>query len=304
MRIVFTLLFLASAGTRAQANQILDLANQADVIVLGDAISVSQAGPYTAAYKVRADFVLKGSEPVGSIISTTLSDIGKGMVSDDDSVHIPSPLEEMHGLWFLKQASHGYVSVPREMRVFGIEGALVRLPKFWTAQTGVELERQLFSAALESRRHSLSSDELIRRREDMFGEKLAVNSLLYAERFGFRDLALEFVDELLTSPSNEERNFGHAHRGRDDARSRTRPAGNGSGVGPPEPAHYGAHPVHSGEWLRAARRSGPSAARQACPQGSEGAGTRTGASARPGGPRVQIKGDATAGKEAARQPGS
>lgn len=50
MRIVFTLLFLASAGTRAQANQILDLANQADVIVLGDAISVSQAGPYTAAY--------------------------------------------------------------------------------------------------------------------------------------------------------------------------------------------------------------------------------------------------------------
>ena len=208
MRITFTLMFLAFAGTRAQANQILDLAQQADVIVVGDAISVSQAGPYTAAYKVRADFVLKGSQPVGSVISTTLSDIGKGMVSDDDSVDISSPLEEMHGLWFLKQEGQGYVSVPREGRVFGVEGAFVRLPKFWTPQTGGALERQLFSAALESYRHSLSSDELIRRGEDIFGERLAINSLCYADRFGFQDLALEFVDGLLASPSNEERNLG------------------------------------------------------------------------------------------------
>ena len=129
--------------------------------------------------------MLKGYEPVGSIISTTLSDIDKGMVSDG-SVYIPSPLEEMHGLWFLKQESHGYVSVPRQLRIFGIEGAFVRLPKFWTPRTGVELERQLLSAALECRRHSLSSDELIRRGEDMFGERLAVNSLCYADRFGFR----------------------------------------------------------------------------------------------------------------------
>ena len=207
MRIAFTLLFLAAVGTRAQANQMLDLANQADVIVLGDAVSVSQAAPYTAAYKVRADFVLKGSEPVGSILGTTLSDIGKGLVSDG-SLYIPSPLGEMHGLWFLKREGQGYVNVPREMRVFDIDGAFVRLPKFWTPQTGVALERLLFTAALESRRHSLSSDELIRLGEDRFGEKLAINSLLYAERFGFRDLALEFVDELLASPSNEERNLG------------------------------------------------------------------------------------------------
>ncbi len=209
MRIAFTLtlLFLMVCGTRAQANQILDLANQADVIVLGEAIGVSQAAPYTAAYEVRANFVLKGSEPVGSIISATLADIGKGMVSDG-SVYIPSPLEEMHGLWFLKRESSGYVSVPRGERIFGIEWAFVRLPKFWTPQSGAALERLLFSAALESRRHSLSSDELIRRGEDMFGERLAVNSLRYAERFGFRDLALEFVDELLRSSSNEERNLG------------------------------------------------------------------------------------------------
>ena len=207
MKIVFTLLFLASVGTQAHANQILDLANQADVIVLGDATSVSQAAPNTAAYKVRASFVLKGSEPVGSIISTALSDIGKGLAGDG-SVYIPSPLEEMYGLWFLKQEGHGYVSVPREGRVFGIEGAFVRLPRFWTPQTGVALERLLFSAALESHGHSDSSDKLIRRGEDIFGERLAANSLLYAERFGFRDLALEFVDDLLNSPSNEERNFG------------------------------------------------------------------------------------------------
>ncbi len=209
MRIAFTLtlLFLAAAGTRAQATQILNLANQADVIVLGEAIDVSQAAPYTAAYKVRADFVLKGSEPVGSIIRATLAGIDKALVSDG-SVYIPSPLEEMYGLWFLKREGQSYVSVPRGTRIFGIEWALVRLPKSWTPQSGAALERLLFSAALESRRHSLSRDELIRRGEDMFGERLAINSLRYAERFGFRDLALEFVDELLKSPSNEERNFG------------------------------------------------------------------------------------------------
>ena len=211
MRIAFALLLLAFVGTRAHANQILDLANRADVIVLGAAISVSEVGPYTVAYKVRADFVLKGYEPVGSIISTTLSDIGKGIgkaIFSDDLVYIPSSLEEMHGLWFLKQESDGYASVPREGRVFGIEWAFVRLPKFWTPEAGIALERQLFSAALECRRHSLSSAELIRRGEDRFGERLATNSLLYADRFGFRNLALEFVNELLASPSNEERNFG------------------------------------------------------------------------------------------------
>ncbi len=202
-----TLLLLAAAGTPAQATQILDLANQADAIVLGEAIDVSQAAPYTAAYKVRADFVLKGSVPVGSIVGATLADIDKGMVSDG-SVYIPSPLEEMYGLWFLKREDRGYVSVPRAGRIFGIQWALVRLPKFWTPQSGAALERLLFSAVLESRRHSLSSDELIRRGEDRFGENLAVNSLRYADRFGFRDLALEFVDELLRSPSNEERNLG------------------------------------------------------------------------------------------------
>ena len=190
------------------ATPISFLGEQADLILVGEATAMSSTEINVVDFEVRADFVLKGDIPAGSSVETTLRGLNEGMVTDGHIV-VPSPLPQMYGFWFLKQAGDGsYSSIPRYAGTYYTEGAVIRLPKSWVPLIGIDLDRVLLSGVKESYRHSDSDESLVRAGEPVFSERLLTNSLQWASRNGSRDLALEVVADLMNSSSARDRSIG------------------------------------------------------------------------------------------------
>ena len=191
------------------ATPISVLGEQADLILVGEATAMSSTEINVVEFEVRADFVLKGDIPAGSSVETTLRGLNKGMVTDGHMV-VPSPLPQMYGFWFLKQAGDGsYSCIPRYAGTYYTEGALIRLPKSWVPPIGIDdLDRVLLSGVEESYRHSDSDESLVGAGEPVFSERLLTNSLQWASRNGSRDLALEVVADLMNSSSARDRSIG------------------------------------------------------------------------------------------------
>ncbi len=200
----------ALASLPASANQILDLAAQSDVIVVGKATGMSSNELNTVQFELRVDRTLKGAAPAGGTVNTTLRGLNRGAITDG-RIRVPQPLPEMYGLWFLKRAEDGtFESVPRELGMYHFNSAVVRVPRHWSPLPTDPLDTVLLSAALASYRHVGLNHDWVIRGEARFAEIMLRNSLEYAGRFGGSDAALRVVDELLESGDKAERNIGLA----------------------------------------------------------------------------------------------
>jgi hypothetical protein len=209
--VLLVVAILASAGvSRANANQILDLAAQSDVVMLGEATAMSSNELNAVRFELRVDLALKGDLPAGSSVSATLSGMNQGSISDG-RIRIPQPLPEMYGLWFLKRTAAGaYLSIPRQSWTYHFEDAVVRLPRSWKPPRNSQLDRTLLAAALAAYRHAGSNSDWIRRGEPQFADIFLKNSLEHAGRFGGREAALGILDVLLASGGAAERHIGIA----------------------------------------------------------------------------------------------
>ena len=185
---------------RSDANQILDLASQTDVIVLGEASAAPSAKANTVEFWIRSDSVVKGAVHTGSSVKAVFAEL-KGGVFSGLVMPVRPPSAGTYGLWFLKSLDSGsYSAIPRE----GREGltsytrrAVVKLPKYWLPPVGASVEQLLLEAALEAYRHDNSNENLL------------IQSLQYSVRFGdHRSLSLGVVDKLLDSSTPAESDLG------------------------------------------------------------------------------------------------
>ncbi len=177
-------LFAALLLPTAPGQQILELADGADAIVLGEA-SASPSIEGFVELGVRADFVLKGDVSVGSSLNARFPRREAGFATGVSQRYSFAPPAGTYGLWFLREDDGAYKS------------ANIELPKSWVPPVGLSTEQLLLEAALEAYRHDASKETLL------------LQSLQYSKRFGdYRGLSLAVVDTLLDSPSPEERNLG------------------------------------------------------------------------------------------------
>lgn len=192
-------LLAASLLPTARADQILALASESDVVILGESSAAPSTKADTVELAIRADFVLKGAVSIGSLVSAVFPE-RKGDVISGIAPTLP-PAPGTYGLWFLKKLDGAYSGIPLD----GQEGlthytkrVVVELPKFWVPPSGVSVEQLLLEAALEAYQYQHNDSN----------ERLLIQSLQYARLVGYQDLAVKFVDSLLDSPSPEERNIG------------------------------------------------------------------------------------------------
>lgn len=192
---IFLLAALLLPTTRA--NQVLALASEADVVVLGESSAAPSTKTDTVELAIRADSVLKGAVSIGSSVSAVFPEWKGGVFSGMAPTFPPAP--GTYGLWFLKQLEGAYSGIPHE----GEQGlthytkrVVIELPKSWVPPSGVSVEQLLLEAAREAYRHNDSN------------EKLLIQSLQYARLFDSQVLALKVLGNLLDSPSPAERNIG------------------------------------------------------------------------------------------------
>lgn len=177
---------LITVGT-ARANQILEMANEADTIVLGEGRAPAGADDAAVVFTVQADLVLKGDAVAGSSFQAVYpqrAQVFQGQIYMEKL----APLSGSYGLWFFE----------------GDNASYVRLPKSWPVPRGVSVEQLLLLAVVESYRAVASDAEFIHTVERSAAKIRLLNSLQYAGRFGGEAAALQIVEELMNSRSDEE----------------------------------------------------------------------------------------------------
>lgn len=189
LRIPFITVALLLALSPLRANKILEMANEAETIVIGEGVVDDFQADAPIEFNVRADTMLKGKAALGSSLKAVYPKPDNCCVATGQiNFERLAPPSGSYGLWFFQGDINSYV----------------RLPKSWVVPKGVSVEQLLLMAVVESYRQSISDADLIRRGEPAIAKRRMNNSLQYARRFGAEDIALKVVEELMESASGEE----------------------------------------------------------------------------------------------------
>ena len=209
----WTLLFMALTCIQLNAQlPILHLAEEADAVLIGESAAPSK-DENVLTFDIRSSFVLKGDIDLAFPVVAVLPELDEGAGAFSGLV-LPTraPRAGAYGLWFLRRLQDGRYSGIANQEGEGltnfVKTLFIEMPRSWTPETGVEKERLLLEAALESYRYSLdgafpqqgSPDEARRR---------LIGSLQHAGRYeSSRGAALDLLDKLLASPSVEQSDIG------------------------------------------------------------------------------------------------
>ncbi len=193
------LLGVVSPGVAQAVTPVLHLAEQADLVLLGEAVGMELSTGGGVELDIRPRLALKGEAPV-SVFTAALPPSALMAQHPERTASIEEGEEGWYGLWLLKHAAAGgYVVLPLVPWDYAERDALVTLPRSWTPPPGVNLERRILLALQES--YTAQG-----RRKPQMAEALLTMSLQAADR----DAALEVVESLMESSQAEERITGIA----------------------------------------------------------------------------------------------
>ncbi len=192
------LLLGVSGPAVAQAvTPVLHLAEQADLVLLGEAVAMELSAGGGVELDIRPRFTLKGEAPA-SVFTAALPPSGLMAQHAERTASIEDGEEGWYGLWFLKQAAGGgYVILPAVSSDYIERESLVTVPRSWTPPPGANLERRILLVLQESYTAQ-------RRPKPPMAEALLTMSLQAADR----DAALQVVESLMESSQAEERITG------------------------------------------------------------------------------------------------
>ena len=179
------------------ATPVSHLAEQADLVVLGEAVSMQLSKGGGVEFGLQSSFTLKGEAP-GAVFMATLPPSDLMAQHQERTV---TRVNGWYGLWFLKQTDgSGYVVLPPHASDYIEREAFVAVPNSWVPPTRVDLERQLLRALQESYVAQA-------RPKSAMAEALLIVSLEAADD---RDAALDVVEKLMESSWTEDRVIGIA----------------------------------------------------------------------------------------------
>jgi hypothetical protein len=180
------------------------LGDRADLVVVGELLSVRGVGEGAAEMSVRLETVLKGLPPASSITAvlpaSALMRQHRGRYDGEqvDAKHVFRTVDPF-GLWFFQRASSGgYEVIPTEEMDYTENAAFIPLPRWWVPSPKDDL-RQSILAALQVSCESAESPSIMRD-----------GKLLVALEAADRDEALAIANELMMSSSSHQRLLGLA----------------------------------------------------------------------------------------------
>lgn len=177
---------------------ILELLENADVVVLGEATETPSPKEGVTTLSVSSDIVLKGSTSVGLPIEVEVPE-WKGRVMSGPAPAVP-PRPGAYGLWFVK------VEVTDDLTRYHKPVAF-SVSRSWVPPASVSSQTVLLRAVLSRYRTDLA-DPAYNNRRKVPGESWLVESVQYAHLYGAHDAAVEIVDEMMRSSTAAEQHLG------------------------------------------------------------------------------------------------
>ncbi len=192
------LLGVLSPGVAQAVTPVLHLAEQADLVLLGEAVSMELSAGGGVELDIRPRFALKGEAPA-SVFTAALPPSALMAQHAERTASIEEGEEGWYGLWLLKHAAgDGYVVLPAVSSDYIERESLVTVPRSWTPPTGADLGRQILLALQES----YAAQEP----RSTMKELMLTASLDAADR----DAALDVAGKLMESSRTEDRASGIA----------------------------------------------------------------------------------------------
>jgi len=191
----------------AQAAGILELADEADVVVLGKTVEVPNNSAETVKLSIAPEAVLKGSVGNSPLQLVFLKPGTSGPMSGFGPSFPPRP--GTRAFWFLRRLPTGeYTGIPRahegETLTVYHKRSGSPVPDYWVPSIGASSVELLLASTLEFYRSNYQGPEL----GGTKGENWLIESLAYAHLYGARHEALEIVDRLLNATPSNERALG------------------------------------------------------------------------------------------------
>ena len=201
---------LSTARSQIEAAGILELAEEADLVLLGETVPLEATKAGAVKLGVRGEIVLKGDVPPGSLVEMVFLEWKGGVIAGAPPSLPPEP--KTYAFWFLKRLESGeYSAIPRageEALTFYHKRSGSPVPRSWTPPAGVSAERLLLEATLEFYRSNYYAGPAFESNRRPLGANWMTQSLQYSHLYGARDEALRIVDRLMESTSASERNIG------------------------------------------------------------------------------------------------
>ena len=190
-----------------QAAGILELADEADLIVLGKTVEVPNNSAKTVKLSVAPEIVLKGDAGASPIQLVFLKPDPTRLIRGFGPSFPPQP--GTRAFWFLKRLEGGeYTAIPRagqtEILTLYHKRSGSPVPNYWVPPVGLSPAELLLESTVEFYRSNYDGPEP----GGTKGENWLTESLAYAHLYGAREEALKIVDRLLDSQSSNERALG------------------------------------------------------------------------------------------------
>ncbi len=186
-----------------QAAGILELADEADLIVLGKTVEVPNSSAKTVKLSVAPESVLKGNAGESPVQLVFLKPDPTRLIGGFGPSFPPQP--GTRAFWFLRRLPSGeYTAIPRagetETLTLYHKRSGSPIPDYWVPPVDLSPVELLLESTVEFYRSNYAGPEA----GGTKGENWLTESLTYANLYGAHDEALKVVDRLLdASPSNE-----------------------------------------------------------------------------------------------------
>ncbi len=186
---------------------ILELADEADLILLGKTAMIQTDSVETVKISVAPEIVLKGNAGASPVQLVFLKPEATGVIKGFGPSFPPQP--NTRAFWFLRRLPSGeYTAIPRA----GETETLTRyhkrsgspVPDYWAPPVGMSAVELLLESTVEFYRSNYDGPEP----GGTKGENWLSESLTYAHLYGAREEALKIVDRLLDAGPSNERALG------------------------------------------------------------------------------------------------